>query len=402
MTFTVTSVLGLAAVLTLATAACTAQIDSPPIYSVTEQLQRLVTQDVAAGAPGVVVRVDDGSGQVINIAEQAPWSRRDHIIATGDRFRMGSNTKTMVAVVLLQLVGEHKLALTDSIDTWLPGLVPDGRNITLRMLLNHTSGLFDYLDDPAVLKAVTGQDSRVWTPRDVVAAAAAQPPLFVPGVEYSYSNTNYVVLGLVAEKVTGESLANLLQLRIVTPLRLRDTYLATGTDHQEDAALTPGYEPDAVRLARLLPPRYPAGTEFAGPSRPEGYVATTDINVSAAWAAGGMVSTAQDWARFQTALLSGQLLRPAELQEMQSAVSEGPDTPNRYGLGLEQIVTPCGTVWGHVGQIPGYNSRDYADRTGLRTVSVFTSTVFGLADPLTGAADRKVVDAAVCAMLDQR
>lgn len=198
--------------------------------------------------------------------------------------------------------------------------------------------------------------------------------------------------------MTGENLADLLQRRIIAPLGLRDTYLDPGTDH---AALAHGYEPDAVRLAPLLPPRYPAGTAFAGPGRPDGYVDTTDGDVSAAWAAGAMVSTAQDWARFQTALLTGQLLQPAELQEMQTTVSEGPSTPNRYGLGLEQIATPCGTVWGHVGQIPGYNSQDYVDSTGRRTVSVFTSTVFGLADPSTGAADRAVVDAAVCAMLDQ-
>lgn len=398
--------LSLAAALTLASAACAAHtVASPGSSTMTPtaqaQLRQLVSRDVAAGAPGVIVRIDDG-GQVVEIAEQTGWSQEDHLISAGDRFRMGSNTKTMVATVVLQLVGEHKLALTDPIDTWLPGLIPDGQNITLRMLLNHTSGLFNYVDDPAVLQVTTGQDGRTWTPGELLAAAMAHPPLFAPGADYSYSNTNYLALGLAAERATGRSLADLVQQRISAPLRLRDTYLVTGIDRPAATTLAHGYEPDAARLATVLPPKYPAGTAFAGPRRPDGYVDTTDINQSAAWAAGGMVSTSKDWARFLSALLSGHLLEPAELREMQTTVSEGPSTPNRrYGLGLQQVVTPCGTVWGHDGQVPGYSSEAYTDGTGQRTVSVFTSTVFGLADPKTGPANEALVNAAVCAMLNK-
>ena len=397
--------LALAAVLTCAFAAYTASVVAASAQATTTTptagLRQLVARDVQAGAPGVIVRVDDGSGQVIQIAEQAAWSRRDHILTAADRFRMGSNTKTMVATVVLQLVAEHRLALTDPVDTWLPGQLPGGRDITLRMLLNHTSGLFNYLDDPAVLKAFTGQDTRLWTPRQVLAAAMAHPPLFAPGTQYSYSNTNYLVLGLIAEKATGKRLADLVQQRIAAPLHLRDTYLVTGADRRDNPTQAHGYEPDAARLASLLPPGTPAGTAFAGPRRPDGYVDTTNVNLSAEWAAGGMVSSAQDWARFDAALLSGRLLPPAELQQMETTVSEGPSTPNRYGLGLERIVTPCGTVWGHVGQVPGYSSEDYADSTGRRTVSVFTSTIFGIAEPTTGAADQAVINGAVCTMLDK-
>jgi D-alanyl-D-alanine carboxypeptidase len=374
---------------------------STPAHSDAAQLRALVAQDVAAGAPGVIVRVDDGSGRVTEIAEQAPWSRRDHTLTPTDRFRMGSNTKTMVATVIMQLVAEHRLALTDPVEKWLPGAIPNGGAITLRMLLDHTSGLFNYLDDPAVLKAFTGQDPRLWTPRQVLAAAMAHPPLFAPGTQYSYSNTNYLVLGLIAEKATGKNLADLVQQRIAAPLHLRDTYLVTGADRRDNPTPAHGYEPDAARLAPLLPPGTPAGTAFVGPRRPDGYVDTTDVNLSAEWAAGGMVSSAQDWARFDTALLSGRLLPPAELQQMETTVSEGPSTPNRYGLGLEQVVTPCGTVWGHVGQVPGYSSEDYTDSTGRRTVSVFTSTIFGIADPTTSAADQAVINGAVCTMLDK-
>ncbi|WP_328847082.1 serine hydrolase domain-containing protein [Streptomyces sp. NBC_00258] len=384
------------------------------------RLAELAQQDVDAGAPGIVVRVDKGDGHVIEIARQAPWTRADHTLAASDAFRMGSNTKTMVATVVLQLVAEHRIQLTDPVEKWLPGLVPNGSAITLRMLLNHTSGLFNYTQDPDVLKAFTGQDSRAWTPRELIAAGVRHDPLFAPGTDYTYSNTNYVALGLVAEKATGHTLGDLIQQRIAEPLRLKNTYLATGTGTAtgpntkigtgtgtgtgtaKSPALAHGYEPDADRIAPLLPPYAPAGTAFAGPARSAGYVDTTWINSSTQWAAGGMVSTARDWARFDSALLSGRLLPPAQLKEMKTTVAEEAEIPNRrYGLGLEKVVTPCGTVWGHNGQVPGYSSEDYTDATGRRTVSVFTTTIFGIAKPETAAANQALVNAAVCTMLDK-
>ncbi|MDH6127285.1 serine hydrolase domain-containing protein [Kitasatospora sp. GP82] len=365
------------------------------------RLAGLAQQDVDAGAPGVIVRVEDGNGPAIEIARQAPLTKADHVLAAGDTFRMGSNTKTMVATVILQLVAEHRLQLTDPVEKWLPGLIPNGSAITLRMLLDHTSGLFNYANDPDVLKAFTGQDTRVWMPGELIAAAVRHDPLFAPGARYSYSNTNYVALGLVAEKASGHSLSDLIQQRITGPLHLENTYLVTGSDEAKSPALAHGYEPDAAQLAPVLPPGTPPGTAFAGPARPADHVDTTWINPSTEWAAGGMVSTAQDWARFDTALMSGKLLPPAQLKEMQTTVAEESGNPNRYGLGLEQVVTPCGTVWGHVGQVPGYSSEDYTDSTGRRTASVFTTTIFGLAPPKTAAADQAVVNAAVCTMLDK-
>jgi D-alanyl-D-alanine carboxypeptidase len=113
-----------------------------------------------------------------------------------------------------------------------------------------------------------------------------------------------------------------------------------------------------------------------------------------------MVSTARDWARFDSALLSGKLLPPAQLKAMRVTVAEESEFPNRrYGLGLEQVVTPCGTVWGHNGQVPGYSSEAYTDAAGRRTVSVLTATIFGLAAPEAGPANQALVNAAVCTML---
>jgi len=364
------------------------------------RLTALAQQDVDAGAPGVIVRVDDGRGPAVEIARQAPWSTADHALAPSDRFRMGSNTKTMVATVILQLVAEHRLRLTDPVEKWLPGLIPNGTAITLRMLLNHTSGLFNYTFDPVVLKAFTGQDTTVWTPRQLIGAAVRHDPMFAPGASYSYSNTNYVTLGLIAEKATGHTLDSLVQERIAGPLHLRNTYLVTGTGAGRSPALAHGYEPDAAHIGPLLPPGVPAGTTFAGPARPGGYVDTTWNNMSTEWAAGGMVSTAQDWAHFDTALLSGKLLPPALLKEMRSTRPEEADFPHRrYGLGLEEVTTPCGTVWGHNGQVAGYSAENYTDATGQRTASILTTTIFGLTPPKARTANQALVDAAVCTML---
>ena len=400
--------LALAAVLSTAVAggAWAAAPDSAPrTVGVAERtgssvvLTRLADQVVAAGAPGVIVRVDAGAGgEPIEIARQASWTRADGRLAVDDQVRMGSNTKTRVATLVLQLVAERKVGLGDSVQKWLPGLVPDGSAITVRMLLNHTSGLYNYLDDPAVLASFIGQNPHDWTPRQLLAAGVSHPALFAPGTEFSDSNTNYIALGLILQKATGQSLAELIQQRIARPLGLQHTYLADARSSL--AGLAHGYEPDAANLAPYLPPGVPAGTSFAGPSRGD-YVDVTAINPSDLWAAGGIVSTAQDWARFDAALMDGKLLPAAQLQEMRTTVPEDPTQPDGdgYGLGLRKVVFPCGTVWGHDGQAPGYSSQAYTDLSGRRTVEVISPTIFGLADPKTAAAYQNLTDAAVCAML---
>ncbi|MBX7466875.1 serine hydrolase domain-containing protein [Streptomyces sp. NPDC056132] len=361
------------------------------------RLAELAEQAVAAGAPGVVVRVDDGRGRPVEIARQARWTVPDGELTASDRVRMGSNSKTMVATLVLQLVAEHRLALGDPVEKWLPGLVPHGRSLTLRMLLQHTSGLFNYLDDPGVLRSFTGQDSHRWTPVELLTAGVRHSPLFAPGERFSYSNTNYVALGLVLERATGKRLGDLIQQRIARPLGLSRTYLDDGRRQER---LAHGYEPDAAHLGPLLPPGIPAGTAFVGPARGD-WVDTTHVNTSTLWAAGGVVSTASDWARFDAALMSGKLLPSAQLEQMRTTVPEDPKAPegNGYGLGLRKVVFPCGTVWGHDGQAAGYSSETYTDASGRRTLSVLTTSVFGLAAPASAAAHQALVNDAVCAML---
>src|SRR3954447_14733238 len=120
---------------------------------------------------------------------------------------MGSNTKTMMATLVLQLVAAGKLALTDPVEKWLPGQVPNGAAITLKMLLQHTSGLFDYTNDDRLLPSVLGKDPHRWTSEELLAIGVSNPPKFPPGTKWEYSNTNYAAIGAVLEHVTGHTLA---------------------------------------------------------------------------------------------------------------------------------------------------------------------------------------------------
>ncbi|MEU6408343.1 serine hydrolase domain-containing protein [Microbispora sp. NPDC046933] len=345
----------------------------------------------------MIVRIDHGRGEPLRIAEQAAWTANDSRLSADSQFRMGSNTKTMVATLVLQLVAERRLKLEDPVAKWLPA-IKNGRSITLRMLLNHTSGLADYLLTPDAIKTLIGQEKRTWTPGQMLALGIKQPTLFAPGKRHAYSNTNYVALGLVLEKVTGRSLADLIQRRIARPLGLRHTYLAADAGSRDGDRLAHGYEPDADHLAELRLPEVASGLAFTGPER-DGHVDVTGIDPSITWASGAVVSTPGDWGRFLRALMSGKLLPPAQLAQMRVTVKDPDDPSSRYGLGLQRHTNSCGTVWGHTGGIPGYSSQNYTDSSGRRTVTVVTTTQFGLRDEKMNALDRKLVDAAICAML---
>lgn len=196
----------------------------------------------------------------------------------GDRFRVGSITKTFVATVVLQLIGERTLALDDTVEHWLPGVVPNGRHITVRQLLSHTSGLFDYGGDRKFVAEAYRHPLKNWTPRQIVAIATAHKPRFAPKAGWSYSDTNYYALGLIVEAATGHSLALELRHRIIVPLRLRATSFPNAPD---------------------INGRYAHGY-FLRPLQ--------DVSVgspSVQWAAGALVSNADDLARFFRALLAG-------------------------------------------------------------------------------------------------
>ena len=372
---------------------------APAAADTTTQLRQLAKDLVDAGAPSVIVRVDDGHDRPVEIAEQASWTRKDQRIAADDEFRMGSNTKTMMATLVLQLVARGKLALTDPVEKWLPELVPNGQAITLRMLLNHTSGLSDYTDDNAMLPSIIGRDPHRWTSQELLAIGVRQPPLFPPGTQWSYSNTNYVAIGALLERVTGQSLADLVRDRIARPLGLQHTYFAN--DATWFGPYVHGYEPDAAHMPSEVPAE---ARDLAGPKH-DGHVDVSGISPRWGGAAGAIVSNAADWSRFYDALMSGKLLPAKQLAQMRDTVPVFPDQPDSpgYGLGIDTKTVPCGTVWGHDGGLPGYLSVNFTDGAG-RTASVLISTElfdeFGT-EPQLAAVDKTLVNATICAMFDK-
>ncbi|OON74414.1 serine hydrolase domain-containing protein [Streptomyces tsukubensis] len=365
-----------------------------------ERLAALAQRAADTGSLGVVVRIDKGTGKPLEIARQTAWTRKDHHLAAGDQFRVASNTKTMTATLILKEVARHKVSLDDSAEKWLPGVVPGGKDITVRMLLNHTSGLGDYLLTPEFLPSLTGQDKRTWTPEQLLAVTPPQDPPTAPGEKYSYSNANYAALGLILEKATGQSLAELIEEKITKPLGMQDSFLSTDAGFTAGKPHASGYEPDSDRLRKLLAgvADLPKGVGFDGPARSGGNIDTTGINPSWAGAAGGMVSTAKDWQTFQKALIAGKLLPKAQMKQMRDTVS-APEEGGGYGLGLMKVNSPCGTVWGHTGGHPGYSSEIYTDKKGHRSVAVLTTTNFNIKEPKAAAANKKLVDTAICDML---
>ena len=180
---------------------------------------------VAAGTPGAVLLVRDGN-QVTHLTAGVAEIATKRAMTAGDSYRIASLTKTYVATVVLQLAGEGKLRLTDTVERWLPGLVPKGNKITVHQLLNHTSGLYDHERDPQVLKPyLSGNLGYYWSPLRLVKLAVTRKARFAPGASKisSYSSTNYLVLGLIVERVTGNPLGVELKRRIFQLYRLSVT-----------------------------------------------------------------------------------------------------------------------------------------------------------------------------------
>ncbi|MFD5765982.1 serine hydrolase domain-containing protein [Streptomyces sp. NPDC127049] len=313
--------------------------------------QAALDANVAAGVPGAVAqaRVDGRS-----------WTGTAGERRGDDRYRVGSITKTFTATVLLQLQAEGRIDLDDPVEKWLPELVRgnghDGRKITVRQLLNHTSGVYSYTEDPAFQEKVFGPGFLkhrydTWNPRDLVGIAMEHAPAFAPGTSWSYSNTNFVLAGLVIEKVTGRPYGKAVENRIIKPLKLRATSV-------------PGTR---VNIPRPSSRAY--STLVPDASAPVHDV--TALNPSLAHAAGEMISDSADLQTFYRALLKGRLLPGTELRELTTTVPVSPQHPDfRYGLGISSQKLSCGTeIWGHGGGIHGSLSEAYTTRDGRHTLA---------------------------------
>jgi CubicO group peptidase (beta-lactamase class C family) len=294
--------------------------------SLDADLQEVLAAGVAAGLPGVVLRIErggtliyEGATGVASIEDQTP-------LTTAHRFRLGSIAKTFTATVVLQLVDEGVLSLDDTVTQWLDdgavARIPNVDQITIRQLLNHTSGIYDYADesDSPMWTVYLGENpdwEKVWTLPELLAIADGtnHPPYFAPGESFHYSNTGYVLAGLIVEKATGNRFSAELTSRVLKPLDLKDTFLAEG-----------GEIPDGtVDCYHLLDDQL---------------VNVTTINLSWTWAAGGVVSTVDDVARFARAVFSGELISAESYEEMFAFTPDPNPLLAGFGWGMGVWTTP--------------------------------------------------------------
>jgi D-alanyl-D-alanine carboxypeptidase len=364
------------AVLAIAGSVSTASASVRPSSTPLPPLDPAALRDAISGLPNATV-----TGALINVTGSAGrWSgtsgvrdidTREPVTADGN-FRVGSISKVFTAVVVLQLAAEHRIDLGRSVQHYLPGLLPASiPTITVRELLNHTSGLPD-----ATLGGGDAQwfaDHRLdsWTPRQIVADAVTRPMKFAPGTEQDYNGTNYYLAGLLIERVTGRTYAHEVRDRIIRPLALRNTYVLDRHD-----------------------PRLP------GPHA-HGYVAVTEDGTTTLhdvseqspypWAEGGLISNSTDLTRFVSAIFKGGLVPASELDEMFTVPKVkylgtdncviGPEAGQAcYSAGLMKSTMPNGlTGWGKTGSRPGYTNGLFATRD-LSRVLVYSMNPTGNKD----------------------
>lgn len=318
------------------------------------------------GVPGLAVQVSDGAEvrfDTAGVADLATGERRE----PRQHFRIGSATKAFTATVVMQLVAEGLLELDHSVETWLPGVLHgryDGRKINVRQLLDMRSGLFIYtLDEELVRRFLTPAflEHRFdrFTPEELIELSLRNPPHHEPGADWTYTNTGYVLAARIVERATGTPFADQLARRILTPLGLRGTYLP-----EDDTALR---DPHTRLYSTLYSPT---------PDAPLHDV--TEMNASIGWTAGGMVSTVSDLDTFVRALLRGELLPPAQLEQLFAVAPTPPGKwlPNgSYGLGVMAFELPSGRrVWGTGGAINGSFCLSLGDRAGERIATLHVNT----------------------------
>ncbi|MGE7938909.1 serine hydrolase domain-containing protein [Bacillus paramycoides] len=323
----------------------TSIVKAEPTQNVSSSLQTSTQRDrnsvkqamrdtLQLGYPGILAKTSEG-GKTWGYAAGIADLRTKKPMKTDFHFRIGSVTKTFVATVLLQLAGENRLNLDDSIEKWLPGVIQgngyDGKQITIRQVLNHTSGIADYIQS----KDFDIMDTKKsYTAEEFVKMGISLPPDFAPGKGWSYSNTGYVLLGILIEKVTGNSYAEEIEDRIIEPLDLSNTFL-------------PGN-------SSVIP-----GTKHArGYVQPDGASELKDVTYSNPGSSDGeMISTADDLNKFFSYLLGGKLLKEQQLKQMLTTVPTGREGMDGYGLGIFETKLPNGvSIWGHTGGALGFTT----------------------------------------------
>ncbi|WP_437783447.1 serine hydrolase domain-containing protein [Sorangium sp. So ce1097] len=338
-------------------AGSTEEANTDPDDPVQQAADRLVRD---LNFPAVLVAFEDVDGEPRHYTAGLGDLETKAEVPVDGLVRIGSNSKAFTAAVVLQLVGEGKVDLDAPIETYLPNLVRgegiDGNDITVRQLLQHTSGLADY-DGLLLTGDFSSLRNTYFSPRELLDAALAEGSQFPPGDRWDYSNTNYILAGLLIEKVTGRPLNEEITRRIIDRIGLRNTYLPDVGEQGIRGCHPRGYHADSVD----------------GPM-----VDATELDPSFGWAAGEVIATPSDLNRFFLALFGGELLEPAQLEEMRTTVEAPGMWPGaQYGLGLFTTPLSCGGLaWGHGGDIMGYHTRGGVSDDG-RAVTVAITVLPG-------------------------
>jgi D-alanyl-D-alanine carboxypeptidase len=330
------------------------------------ELQRSANRLVATSdIPGVIALLEQDGKRTVVAAGKADVAGGTEL-RPGDRFWVGSITKTFLATLVMQLVAERRLDLADSVERLLPGRLREGRRIRLRQLLNHTSGIPDYMGLEPWRSTVARNPRAVIPARRLVASASGQPLSFEPGSRASYSNTNYLVVGEIVERITGRPLARLLRERIFRPLGLSSTAFESG---RREVGRTQIH-----------------GYDVSGPS-------PRDVSLhglGGPWADGAIVSNARDLAVFMGAVLRGEIVPARLVPEMQTIVPNS----HGHGLGIFKMPSPCGRwFYGNSGGTPGYVTWAAGSRDGRR---LYVLSVNGVGPDALQAMGRYLDDQLLC------
>jgi D-alanyl-D-alanine carboxypeptidase len=344
-------------------------------------LERLV--GMRGGPPGVIAIVQRGERRYVHTfgVADVDTGRR---IRVEDRMRIASAAKAFSGAVALSLVSQGKLSLDDTIGERLPELPKDWHEVTLRQLLNHTSGIPDFSLDPAFRKAVFASLTKAPPPEELLSFVKNEPLSFEPGSEYRYSNSDNIVVALMVEEATGKTYEQQLREQVYKPLGLKNTSLPRGTDLRKP--FIHGYDNDPSEQ----PPEDVSKLVAAG----------------WAWASGGIVSTPADLNTFIRGYVGGRLFDSKTRAQQRRVIEGGSSEPpgpgeNSAGLALFRYETKCGTVWGHTGNTPGYTQFMAASGNGRRsvTVSVNSQHTPEVGEPDVFEALRRAEELAVCAAL---
>jgi D-alanyl-D-alanine carboxypeptidase len=333
--------------------------------------------------PGYLVLLRSPQGEFVAASGTTKLGEKSLPVAD-TRFRIGSITKTMTSAATLLLAQEGKLSLDDPVTKYIPS-VPNGDNISIAQLLEMRSGLYSFTDSPAITSSLNDDPTKVWKPQQLLDIAFAQPPNFAPGAEYEYNNTNYVLLGLIAELLYGQPIATVFEERFFKPLGMTDTSFPPAASNAIPEPFSHGYMyGGAATVMTGAPPYTPAmaAEARAGTLQPKDY---TGVNHSFAFAAGAVISTAADLATWMQALSGGKVFN-AEYQRIwqdSPKIINPANSYNWYGYGIDQLRWGQHVLDLHGGQTTGYNAEAAHDPATDMTLVIWGNLTMSLGNKYT-------------------